>query len=77
MSDWSMVCLIFAVTFGIFAMIFAGLKEKGAILISGFNTLPKEEREKYDKIRLCKDIRNSFFLWSGVLLSVFVKVVVA
>ena len=58
-----------AVLFGIIAIIFALLKEKGAILISGFNTMPKEEREKYDQKKMSIDMRNSLFLWSIILFS--------
>jgi hypothetical protein len=52
----------------ILAIIFTLLKEKGAMLISGFNTIPKEEREIYDKVKICSDMRNSFVIWSGILL---------
>lgn len=31
------------------------------MLISGFNTLPEREREKYDKARMSRDQRNLFF----------------
>ncbi|WP_315122002.1 DUF3784 domain-containing protein [uncultured Clostridium sp.] len=67
MRIWTITCLIFAAFFGILGVIFALLKEKGAILISGFNTLSKEEREKYDKKKMSIDMRNSFFLWFGIL----------
>ncbi|CDE71994.1 putative uncharacterized protein [Acidaminococcus sp. CAG:917] len=30
------------------------LSGKGANLIAGFNTLPKEEKEKYDKVKLSR-----------------------
>lgn len=30
------------------------LQGKGAMLIAGYNTLPKEEKEKYDEAALCK-----------------------
>ncbi|MFC5713692.1 DUF3784 domain-containing protein [Thalassorhabdus alkalitolerans] len=30
------------------------LNGKGSFLIAGFNTLPKEEKEKYDTTALCK-----------------------
>jgi len=42
-------CLLLGIIFLILGIIFAFLKEKGAMLISGFNTLPEREREKYDK----------------------------
>ncbi len=67
MSLWTISCLIIAVIIGILGVIFALLKEKGAILISGFNTLSKEERDKYDKKKMSEDIRNDLFVWSGIL----------
>ncbi len=69
MNIGAIICLILAVFFGIITIIFALLKEKGAILISGFNTMPKEERENYDKKKMSIDMRNSLFLWSIILFS--------
>ena len=43
------------------------LKEKGAMLISGFNTLSKEERELYDQKQLSLDQRNVFLTYAGIL----------
>lgn len=40
------------------AIIFALLNEKGSMLISGFNTLSKEKREKYDKKKMSIDMRS-------------------
>lgn len=60
------ICLIMAVPMIILAIIFAVLKEKGAMLISGFNTLPKAEREKHDKAKMSVDMRNSLFIWSFI-----------
>lgn len=34
---------------------------KGSFLIAGFNTLPKEEKEKYDKVALCKFMGKAMF----------------
>lgn len=65
---WTAICLLLAMAFGILAIIFALLKEKGAMLIGGFNTLPKEEREKYNKKKMSADVRNDFLLWFGILL---------
>ncbi|WP_027624961.1 DUF3784 domain-containing protein [Clostridium lundense] len=67
MAVWTITCLVLAVPLAITAIVFALLKEKGAILISGFNTLPKEEREKYDEKKMSIDMRNSLLLWSGIL----------
>jgi len=69
MNIETIICLMLAVFFGIISVIFALLREKGAMLISGFNTLQKEEREKYDKKKMSTDMRNSLFLWSTILFS--------
>ncbi|WP_455716280.1 DUF3784 domain-containing protein [Anaerosporobacter sp.] len=71
-------CLILAIIFGILTFVFFLLKEKGAMLISGFNTLPKHERELYDIAKLSKDQRNSMFIWLlimcvGALFSFFIS----
>ncbi len=68
MNILTIACFVLALPFGIMSFIFALLNEKGAILISGFNTLPKEERERYDKLQMSLDTRNSLFLWFGILL---------
>ncbi|KPU43290.1 hypothetical protein OXPF_27310 [Oxobacter pfennigii] len=68
MNAWVITCLMLAVLFGIMGVILALLKEKGAMLISGFNTLAREEREKYDKKKMSIDARNNFLLWSVILL---------
>ncbi|MDC1541996.1 DUF3784 domain-containing protein [Candidatus Pseudothioglobus singularis] len=35
---------------------------KGAFLIAGYNTLPKEEKEKYDEKALCRFVGISMFV---------------
>ncbi|WKY44589.1 DUF3784 domain-containing protein [Eubacteriaceae bacterium ES2] len=67
MNIGTTTCLMLAGLFFLLAIIFALLKEKGAMLISGFNTLPKTEREKYDQLKMSKDMRNSFFIWAVIL----------
>lgn len=74
----AITCALLACIFFILSAIFALLKEKGAILISGFNTLPKEEQLKYNRLKMSTDMRNSFFLWFllfavGGVLSYFVS----
>lgn len=71
-------CLIMGSIFAILWIVFSILKEKGSMLISGFNTLPKEERDKYDKVRMSADQRKSFFIWTvifaiGVITSYFIS----
>lgn len=55
-----LICLLFA-------LLFTFLKGKAAILISGFNTLTRQQRELYDREKMSKDHRNAFFLWSAIL----------
>jgi hypothetical protein len=82
MNIGCIMCGILCIFFLLSALLFAILKEKGAILISGFNTLPKEERELYDKTKMSKDQRNAFIMWAvilgvGAILSYFVTQYIA
>ena len=61
-------CITMSVVFLIFALIFTLLKEKVAMLISGFNTFSKEERALYDQKQLSLDQRNDFLIWAGILI---------
>lgn len=67
MNIGTIICLILALLFSVLSGIFALLKEKGAILISGFNSLSKAEREQYDQKKMSIDMRNSLFIWAIVL----------
>ncbi|MGG0643001.1 DUF3784 domain-containing protein [Sporosarcina gallistercoris] len=40
------------------------LKGKGASLIAGYNTMTKEEKEQYDRIRLCKFMGKMMYVFS-------------
>jgi small-conductance mechanosensitive channel len=44
------------------------LTGKGANLIAGFNTMPKEEKEKYDKAALCKFIGKLLLVTAALIL---------
>ena len=62
------------ITFGIscllflfLSLLFTILKGRAAILISGFNTIPKHQRELYDQDRMSRDQRNAFLIWSGIM----------
>jgi hypothetical protein len=66
MNTGVFICVLLGGLFAIFATLFALLKEKGAMLISGFIFLPKEERDKYDQARLCRNRRNAFFVWAVI-----------
>ncbi|WP_246941048.1 DUF3784 domain-containing protein [Bacillus pinisoli] len=37
---------------------------KGSFLIAGYNTMPKEEKEKYDTVALCKFMGKMMFALS-------------
>lgn len=63
MNIGAVSCAVMAAVFILPALIFILLKEKCAVLISGFNTLPKEERDKYNTKRMCLDMRNSMLVW--------------
>lgn len=71
-------CFGMAVIFGIMTIIFTALGEKAANLISGFNSLTKEQRALYDTNQMSKDQRNSMLIWTvimviGIVFSLFVS----
>lgn len=43
-------------------------KEKAAGLISGFNSLPKEEQKNYDTARMVLDMRADVQTWATLFL---------
>ena len=49
--DYIIAWTVFALLVGVTALLLTG---RGANLIAGFNTLPKDEKEKFDKPALCK-----------------------
>ena len=67
MNAWFMSNFTLSVMFLIFALIFTLLGEKGANLISGFNTMSKEEKNHYDKKGIVSDMRNDFLIWAAIL----------
>ncbi|MCI9379887.1 MAG: DUF3784 domain-containing protein [Dorea sp.] len=67
MERWAAMCGVMSIIFWGMALLFALLKGKAAILISGFNTMPKEQRKQYDRERMSKDQRNAFILWAVIL----------
>ncbi len=62
-------CGILVIPFVLVGLLFALLKEKAAVLVSGFNSLPKKEQTLYDRARISLDIRNQCFVWSAVMLA--------
>lgn len=82
MNIGTIACLVMVVIFLIMVVIFVLLKDKGVMLISGFNTLPKEERDHYNKEKMSTDQRNRFLLWTlifiaGALLSYLISAYIA
>lgn len=68
MNTGAWACGILACIFGILVIILSLLKEKGAMLVSGFNTLSKKQRDMYDSAAIAKDTRNQFFIWTCIML---------
>lgn len=60
-------CVVGGILCWIMAALFAVLKGKAAILIGGFNVMPKAQREQYDREWMSRDMRNSFVLWAVIL----------
>ena len=82
MNEGTVLCLTLGGAFLLFGILFAVLKDKAAILISGFNSLPKEERSKYNQVAMSKDVSNNFFIWFavfylGAILSHFISSYIA
>ena len=67
MDTGTMICGSGSIFFLVCGLLFGILKGKAAILIAGFNTMPKEQREQYDRERMSKDQRNAFLLWAVIL----------
>lgn len=53
-NDWIELIITLLVTIPIVVVSIFLLHGRGSSLIAGFNTLPKEEQDKYDKVALCK-----------------------
>ncbi len=58
--------VIVAAFFLVLGLIF--LSGKGAFLISGYNTMPKEARDKYDAVAMCKFMGKSMLGYCGCML---------
>ncbi len=62
------ICLVLGAIFGIMTLVFAMLGKKAAILIGGFNSLPKTDREMYDTKQMSKDQMYSLLLWTIIMI---------
>ncbi len=61
-------CIIMVPCFWLLALFFALGRERAADWLSGFHSLPEEERAKYDRARMARDERNASLLWGAVML---------
>lgn len=61
------LCLVLAIIFGIMTLIFYVSGKKAVVLISGFNSLPKTQRELYDIESMSRDQRNAMLLWTIIM----------
>ena len=60
-------CAVMAALFFALAGAFSLLGERGAMWVSGFNSLLAEERARYDQARIVRDIRNDCLAWGAVM----------
>jgi hypothetical protein len=60
-------CLALAVIFALITLTFKLMGKKAAILISGFNSLPKSQRERYDTEKMSKDHMKAMLLWTIIM----------
>ena len=82
MNTGFMLCGGACLLFLLLTLIFTIFKEKSVMLISGFNTMPKEKRELYDKEKLSKDYRNIVLIWAviqgtGAILAYYISQYIA
>ena len=63
------LCGVLVIPFALVGVLFAVFKEKAAVFVSGFNTLPKKEQARYDRAGISRDVRNQCFLWSVIMLA--------
>lgn len=62
------MCIILVPCFLTIGLLFGIFKDKAAKFVSGFNSLSEKEQELYDKAAISRDIRNSCFIWTAVML---------
>ena len=61
-------CGILVIPFTAIGVLFAIFKEKAAVFVSGFNSLPKKEQTMYDRAHISRDVRNQCFVWAAIML---------
>lgn len=73
-EEWKMnigfyMCLLLVPVFWLIALLMFLLKEKGAILMAGFNSLPRHEWDRYDRKRIAQDVQRQYGCWGLLFLA--------
>lgn len=63
------MCIVLVPVFWLIAALMLVLKEKGAMLMAGFNSLPEQERERYDRKRIARDVQRQYGCWGLLFLA--------
>lgn len=63
------MCIVLVPGFLIIGLLFAIFKERAAKFVSGFNSLSPKEQAMYNKAYIARDIRNSCFIWTTIMLA--------
>lgn len=63
------MCIILVPVFWLIAVLMLLLKEKGAVLMAGFNTLSAEEQGRYDRKRIAQDTQRQYWGWGLLFLA--------
>ena len=77
METWKIINLAAGVALGVFMLVAAVflLCGKGAWLISGYNTMPKEKRKRYDAVALCKFMGKAIIPIAFLLPSIMAAII--
>lgn len=62
------MCIVLVPGFAFIGLLFGIFKERSARFVSGFNTLSEKEQTLYDKAYIARDIRNSCFVWTAIMI---------
>lgn len=68
MNTGCWMCAILVPGFALIGLLFGILKERAAKFVAGFNMLPQNEQNLYNKAGIAKGIRNSCLLWALIML---------
>ncbi len=63
------MCILLVPVFWLIAAVLLILMEKGAVLMAGFNSLPRREQERYDRRRIAQDAQRQFWCWGLLFLA--------